>query len=111
MTRVALLVALLAGCKSDRPAAAKPPQDAAAAVKQAPPTCAEMARRGVELALADESVPVEMRAELEATRDQAIAGGTAQCEQLKPPPEVLACMVAAKTYAEYAACGAKFQPE
>lgn len=107
MTRVALILVLVASCKGD---AAKPVAKDAAPPSKAEPTCADMARRGVELALADESAPAEMRAELEATRDQAIAGGTAQCEQLRPPPEVLACMVAAKTYAEYAACGSRFQP-
>ena len=108
MNRAALLLVLVAACQRDdaRPAATK---DGAAAAPRAP-TCADMARRGVELALADPSQPPERKEQLAASRDEAIAGGTAQCEQLKPPPEVLACMVAAKTYAEYAACGDQFTP-
>jgi len=100
VSRAVVLLVLLAACQS-------------AKEKEAPakaPTCADMARRGVELALADPAQPAEMREQLAAHRDEAIAGGTAQCETLKPPPEVLACMVAAKTYAEYAACGEKFAP-
>lgn len=71
---------------------------------------AAMARRGVELALGDPSQPAERTEQVAASRDEAIAAGTARCEELRPPPEVLACMVAAKTHAEYAACGDKFAP-
>lgn len=105
MIRGVLVVAVLAACQSENPAPARDAAPAAVA-----PTCADMARRGVELALANPDLPSEMREQLAASRDEAIAGGTAECERLRPPPEILACMVSAKTYAEYAACGDKFTP-
>ena len=107
MTRAVWIVLVVAACQKDR---GTPAQAKDAAVAAAAPTCADMARHGVELALEDPSQTAERKQELAAHRDEAIAGGTTACEQLKPPPEVLACMIAAKTYAEYAACGDRFTP-
>ena len=75
-----------------------------------PRTCEEMAKRGIELMLADPDTPQERRDTINAHKDDAIAAGAQACKDHHASPEAIACFVEAKDRDAYMACGKKFFP-
>src|SRR5438552_7530142 len=74
-----------------------------------PYTCADMARHGVEVALAES--PTDRRASLEDQRAQVEASLRAGCDLHHPSQEALACFATAADRPAFMACGAKYFPD
>ena len=75
-----------------------------------PHTCEEMAKRGIELMLADPNTPQERRDTINAHKDDAIAAGAQACKDHHASPEAIACFVEASDRDAYMACGKKYFP-